>query len=109
MQTKFMREKEDLKQQFRDITASKSKGKGSTVSKKDLVGDPRYRSVKNVDDIKTLKKEDMERVREKTRRIQCMVRDCTRQRKIIVDMQKQIATVDGSQRRRMEAAEQERL
>merc|ERR1712216_369667 len=100
---KHAKEKDELKQQFRDLGQNSSKG---TVKKRDLCGDPRYRTAKNIEDIKQLKKEDLEKTRERTRKIAFMIRDCQRQRKSLVEMQKLIGTVDGSVHRKREAAEE---
>jgi Ca2+-binding EF-hand superfamily protein len=90
---KWSRHRNDLK---RHLHESLPPG----LSKRDLVGDPKMRSCHSVSDVRRVQKEEDEVRRVQLQKIQSGLRDCSRARRDLVDMQKQIRSVDKTRTRK---------
>lgn len=106
-QLEWSKHKDAVKRHFKELER-KGPSKMTGFSKRDLVGDPKMRSCTELEDVEKVKKEELERTREKIRKIQNVMRDCGRSRKQIVDMQKSIQSVDGSRAKAMEKKQAEK-
>lgn len=67
----------------------------SQTSKRDLVVEKKYRHIRDTEQVKRIVKVDSERTESHVRKIQTVIRDCTRSRKQVVDMQKVLTGCTG--------------
>merc|ERR1711920_1146378 len=68
------------------------------MGKRRLVGDPRLHDKRDKQQIQKLKKEDIERDRDKARRIQGVMQQCSKSRHQLVRMQNQLRNADTEDR-----------
>jgi len=82
-----------IQRQFRGLPDSKE-----SDMKRKLVGDPRMHDKRDKQYIHKLKKEEIERDREKARRIQGVMQQCSKSRHQLVRMQNQLRNAEGEER-----------
>lgn len=93
---KHQQRREDLRRQLKEFgNKDQVTDKRTSNLKRDLVVDKKYRQIVDAEEVKRLKKQDIERTQDKVRRIQTVIRDGARARKQIVDMQKIISGVES--------------